>query len=181
MTARSSFAPTARLKTTAQGPGHCWKVTAQPSQEEVLNPLTGKSETASPLYQDVDVVVSSHAWLGRASTASAACPSTPDKVTIVGSPDFKQPSIWEVEREVADATMKVVESSSYRAARRAVLWIGAAARFSLLGRLFGRLGRTLGPVFAASEAFGLRRIPPRPLAVARSRSPYSPSRDLTCG
>ena len=60
--------------------------------------------------------------------------------------------------------MKVVESSlSYRAARRTVLWIGATARSSVLGRSFARLAKTLGPVFAASETFGLRRIASSPL------------------
>ena len=60
--------------------------------------------------------------------------------------------------------MKVVESSlSYRAARRTVLWIGATARSSVLGRSFARLAKTLGPVFATSETFGLRRITSGPL------------------
>ena len=60
--------------------------------------------------------------------------------------------------------MKVVESSlSHRALRWFVVWIGAAARVSLVGRFFSRLGKILGPVLASSETFGLKRIAPRPL------------------
>ncbi len=61
-------------------------VTAQPSQEEVLNPLTGKLEMQlSPLYQDVDVTISAKAvgssGSRRIGTVSI---SAGDKVTIVG-------------------------------------------------------------------------------------------------
>ena len=78
------------------------KVTAQPSQEEVLNPLTGQSETVlSTLYQDVYVVVGARvAGPSYAYRIGSASVQTGDKVVIVGSPNFKQPStVWKVVRE----------------------------------------------------------------------------------
>ncbi|HEY5528757.1 MAG TPA: O-antigen ligase family protein [Thermoleophilia bacterium] len=70
--------------------------------------------------------------------------------------------------------MKVVESSlSFRAARRVVLLTGISARSSLLGRFFKRLRMILGPVFSASEVFGLKRIAPQPLG--RTGFPLSTS------
>ena len=79
-------------------------VTAQPSQEEVLNPVTGKLETqASSLYQDVDVVVSVKAvGSGSSLRVGTVAISVPNKVTIVGvglgNKPFTVPTvIWDVE------------------------------------------------------------------------------------
>ncbi|HEY5528758.1 MAG TPA: DUF4330 domain-containing protein [Thermoleophilia bacterium] len=71
--------------------GKVKSATAQPSQEEVVNPLTGKLETQpSPLYQDVDITVS-----GRVSTSGGldriggVAMQVGDKVNLVGAPNFK--------------------------------------------------------------------------------------------
>ena len=79
-------------------------VTAQPSQEEVLNPVSGKLETqASSLYQDVDVVVSVRVvGSGSSFRVGSVAISLNDKVTImgvgVGGKPFTVPTvIWDVE------------------------------------------------------------------------------------
>jgi hypothetical protein len=72
--------------------GKVVKVSAQPSQEEVLNRLTGKLEVqSSPLYQDVDIVISAHAVSpGGPYRIGSVAISVGGKVTIVGTPNFTE-------------------------------------------------------------------------------------------
>jgi hypothetical protein len=81
--------------------GKVEKVSSQPSDEEILNPLTGKLEKqASPLYQDVDIVVASHAvFSGGHYRIGSLSISAFKKLTIIGAPDFtEQAEILDVEQ-----------------------------------------------------------------------------------
>ena len=76
--------------------GKIEKVTARPSQEEVLNPLTGKLENqTSSFYEDVDIVVSGQAVKsgGSYSIGSVAIRHT-TKVNIVGTTFAVSAVIW---------------------------------------------------------------------------------------
>jgi hypothetical protein len=70
--------------------GKVLKVTAQPSQEEVLNPVTGKLEVqSSPLYEDVDIVISARAVsFGGTYRIGSVAISQGGRVNIVGTPSF---------------------------------------------------------------------------------------------
>ena len=70
--------------------GKVLKVTAQPSQAEVLNPVTAKLEVqSSPLNDDVDIVISARAVSsGGIYRIGNVVISEGGKVTIVGTPSF---------------------------------------------------------------------------------------------